>query len=101
MIEVNADRFLQSLHELRSFGASGHGKGVVRPAFTPDEVAARDWVGGKITEAGLTLAMDAMGNQFGIAPGGGLLLGSHTDSQPEGGWLDGALGVMAGLGVGP
>ena len=99
MIDVNADRFLQSLHELRRFGASGQGKGVVRPAFTPDELAARDWVGTKITEAGLTLAMDAMGNQFGIAPGGGLLLGSHTDSQPEGGWLDGALGVMAGLEV--
>ena len=45
MIEVNADRFLQSLHELRSFGASGHGKGVVRPAFILDELAARDGVG--------------------------------------------------------
>ena len=45
MIEVNADRFLQSLHELRSFGASGHGKGVVRPAFILDDLAARDGVG--------------------------------------------------------
>ena len=32
-----------------------------------------------------------------MAKGQSLLLGSHTDSQPEGGWLDGALGVMAAL----
>ena len=97
MVNVNPERFLQSLHDLRAFGASGVGKGVVRPAYTPDELAARDWVGQQMHEAGLDVQMDAMGNQFGIAPGGGLLLGSHTDSQPEGGWLDGALGVMAGL----
>ena len=32
-----------------------------------------------------------------MADGVGPLIGSHTDSQPEGGWLDGALGVIAGL----
>ena len=97
MLNVNPERFLKSLHTLRSFGASGQGKGLVRPAFTTDELAARDWVGQQMQASGLELQMDAVGNQFGIAPGGGLLLGSHTDSQPEGGWLDGALGVMAGL----
>lgn len=97
MFDVNADRFLDSLHQLRRFGASGSGKGVIRPAYSADEVAARLWTGEQMQKAGLDLQMDAMGNQFGIAPGGGLLLGSHTDSQPQGGWLDGALGVMAGL----
>ena len=97
MLNVNSERFLQSLHDLRAFGASGEGNGVMRPAYTPDELAARDWIGQQMHAAGLDVQMDAMGNQFGIAPGGGLLLGSHTDSQPEGGWLDGALGVMAGL----
>jgi N-carbamoyl-L-amino-acid hydrolase len=38
--------------------------------------------------------MDPVGNLFGLAPGAGgsLLMGSHSDSQPEGGWLDGAYG---------
>jgi N-carbamoyl-L-amino-acid hydrolase len=40
-----------------------------------------------------------MGNLFGLAEGPSLLLGSHSDSQPEGGWLDGALGVIAALEV--
>ena len=30
-------------------------------------------------------------------PGRPLLIGSHTDTQPRGGWLDGALGVIYGL----
>ena len=78
MLNVNPERFLKLLHTLRRFGASGQGKGLVRPAFTTDELAARDWVGQKMQAAGLELQMDAVGNQFGIAPGGGLLLGSHT-----------------------
>jgi N-carbamoyl-L-amino-acid hydrolase len=43
--------------------------------------------------------MDPMGNLFGLADGPSLLLGSHSDSQPEGGWLDGALGVIGALEV--
>lgn len=42
---------------------------------------------------------DPVGNLFGLAEGRSLLLGSHSDSQPEGGWLDGALGVIAALEV--
>ena len=45
--------------------------------------------------------MDPVGNLFGLAPGEGqsLLMGSHSDTQPEGGWLDGAYGVVAALEV--
>ncbi|MEM7319120.1 MAG: hydantoinase/carbamoylase family amidase, partial [Pseudomonadota bacterium] len=39
------------------------------------------------------------GNLFGLTEGNSWLLGSHSDSQPEGGWLDGALGVIAALEV--
>jgi N-carbamoyl-L-amino-acid hydrolase len=91
------DRFLSDLNMLREFGASGVGKGVVRPAYTPADVEARGWVAERMRDAGLDVQMDAMGNLFGIAEGPSLLLGSHTDSQPTGGWLDGALGVMAAL----
>lgn len=94
---VNAKRFLADLHSLRQFGAAGVGKGVVRPAFSAPDVAARRWLAGRMSQAGLRVEMDPMGNLFGLADGPSLLLGSHSDSQPEGGWLDGALGVIAAL----
>ncbi len=98
-MKVNEDRFLKDLHDLREFGAAGVGKGVVRPAFSKDDVAARKWLATRMSEAGLTPHVDPVGNLFGLAEGPSLLLGSHSDSQPEGGWLDGALGVIAALEV--
>jgi len=97
MIPLNPERFLSDLHELRRFGASGVGKGVVRPAFSDADIAAREWLIGRIEAAGLEARVDPLGSVFGLAEGHGLLVGSHTDSQPEGGWLDGALGAIAGL----
>lgn len=96
---INPDRFLSDLHQLRQFGASGVGKGVVRPAYCEADMAARRWLADRMAEAGLSPQFDAMGNLFGLRDGAGLLLGSHTDTQPEGGWLDGALGVIAALEV--
>lgn len=98
-MDVDAARFLQDLHDLRAFGASGVGKGVVRPAFSDADLAARNWLAARMAEAGLTPHMDPAGNLFGLAEGASVLLGSHSDSQPEGGWLDGALGVIAALEV--
>lgn len=94
---LNPTRFLESLHQLRRFGASGVGKGVVRPAYSEADVAARKWLCDAMADCGLHVQVDPVGSIFGIARGKSLLLGSHTDSQPEGGWLDGALGVMAAL----
>ncbi|WP_299956568.1 Zn-dependent hydrolase [uncultured Roseobacter sp.] len=94
---VNPDRFLADLHKLRSFGAAGVGKGVVRPAYSEADVAARRWLADQMRAAGLQVAIDPMGNLFGLTEGPSILLGSHSDSQPEGGWLDGALGVIAAL----
>lgn len=94
---INPSRFLDSLHHLRSFGASGVGKGVVRPAFSAPDIEARAWLGAQLQDCGLEVHVDPAGSVFGVAEGKSLLLGSHTDSQPEGGWLDGALGVMAAL----
>lgn len=94
---IEPSRFLTDLKTLRGFGASGVGKGVVRPAYSDADIAARDWLASRMSDAGLRVEMDAMGNLFGLAEGASLLVGSHSDSQPEGGWLDGALGVVAGL----
>lgn len=96
-MQVNAERFLANLHTLRSFGASGDGKGVMRPAYSQPDMAARDWLAQQMRDAGLRVELDPMGNLFGLAEEPSLLLGSHSDSQPEGGWLDGALGVIAAL----
>lgn len=98
-MEINAERFLADLHTLRSFGASGVGKGVVRPAYSDPDIAARRWLAKQFADAGLRVEIDDMGNLFGLAKGPSLLMGSHSDSQPEGGWLDGALGVIAALEV--
>jgi len=98
-MKVDAERFLADLHRLRGFGAAGVGKGVVRPAYSKADIAARDWLAGRIQQAGLTPHFDPVGNLFGLTEGRSLLLGSHSDSQPEGGWLDGALGVIAALEV--
>ena len=94
---IDSGRFLSNLHTLRSFGASGVGKGVVRPAYSEADIAARQWLAEQMRDAGLCVKMDLMGNLFGLADGPSLLIGSHSDSQPQGGWLDGALGVIAGL----
>ena len=96
-MQVNSERFLKDLHDLRQFGAAGVGKGVVRPAYSAADIAAREWLAGRMRDAGLEPRFDAVGNLFGLAPGRSLLMGSHSDSQPEGGWLDGALGVVMAL----
>ncbi|QBF33707.1 Zn-dependent hydrolase [Thalassococcus sp. S3] len=98
-MRLNSERFLRDLHALRGFGAAGVGKGVIRPAFSEADVEARAWLKGRMLDAGLTPHLDPVGNLFGLAYDRSLLLGSHSDSQPEGGWLDGALGVIAGLEV--
>jgi beta-ureidopropionase / N-carbamoyl-L-amino-acid hydrolase len=52
-----------------------------------------------LREAGLEARVDQAGNLFGLPPGDGpaILVRSHSDTQLLGGWLDGALGVAAGL----
>ncbi|WFE88897.1 hydantoinase/carbamoylase family amidase [Roseibium porphyridii] len=96
-MNVLPDRFMRDLHTLRSFGASGVGKGVVRPAFSEPDVAARKWLINQLEAAGLAPHVDPAGNVFGLTDAPSMLLGSHTDTQPEGGWLDGALGVIVAL----
>ena len=94
-MNVDAERFLRDLDELRTIGAVA--AGVVRPAYSPKDIEARAWLAQKMRDAGLAVQYDPIGNLFGLADGASLLLGSHTDTQPEGGWLDGALGVIAAL----
>ncbi|WP_263081523.1 hydantoinase/carbamoylase family amidase [Endozoicomonas sp. Mp262] len=98
-VTINAQRLLADLHQLRSIGQCG--KGVVRLAFTEEDMAARYWLKERFSEAGLSADIDGIGNVIGYSGNSGkaLLMGSHSDTQPQGGWLDGAYGVIAALEV--
>ena len=97
MIQIDSQRLLADLRKLATFGRVG--SGVDRPAYSEADVAARRWLEGRMREAGLDAAIDRYGNVYGRTPGASraVLIGSHTDSVPKGGWLDGALGVIYGL----
>ncbi len=99
MPEINADRLVDDLKTLRSFGA--YENGVVRPALSDIDMEARRWLKSRYEDAGLEAAIDGVGNLWGRSANEGqaLLIGSHSDTQPTGGWLDGALGVIYGLEV--
>ena len=99
MPRVDGDRLLSDLRALRTIGAQG--RGVVRPAFSTADMQARRWLKHKYEEAGLEATLDGLGNVLGRSPHSGraLLIGSHSDTQPTGGWLDGALGVIYALEV--
>ena len=102
MVKINGERLLQDLRALRAMGAiGGESTGVVRPAFSKMDMEARHWLVARYQEAGLTAQIDGVGNVLGRSPNPGpaLLLGSHSDTQPTGGWLDGALGVIYALEV--
>ncbi len=99
MPAIDPDRLLADLRTLRGIGA--HGRGVVRPAFSAADMEARRWLAQRFGEAGLQACIDGVGNVLGRSPhpGKALLIGSHSDTQPTGGWLDGALGVIYALEV--
>ena len=99
MPRIDPDRLLTDLRTLRGIGAQG--RGVVRPAFSDADMQARRWLALRYQEAGLEATIDGVGNVLGRSPqpGRALLIGSHSDTQPTGGWLDGALGVICALEV--
>lgn len=96
-IRIDTQRMLSDLDELRGIGAVE--TGVVRPAYSDTDRLARAWLVRRMQAAGLEVSVDAIGNVFGLPPGNDrcILVGSHSDTQPEGGWLDGAYGVIVGL----
>lgn len=97
MPEIDTERFLRDLQELRQIGA--YKTGVHRPTYSPQDMESRRWLMDRMAEIGLEPSIDGIGNVYGRhrGPGPHLLAGSHIESQNEAGWLDGALGVVAGL----
>lgn len=98
---VDAERVLADLRELAR--RTGTEAGAQRVAWTDTWREARVFLGELLDEIGASAEVDPAGNlwaRLGEGPAeGALALGSHLDSVPDGGWLDGALGVMAAVGV--
>jgi N-carbamoyl-L-amino-acid hydrolase len=97
MPKIDGARLLGDLKRLAAFGR--YETGVDRPTYSEVDVASRNWLAEKFAEAGLAPVIDGIGNVFGRAEAATrrLLVGSHSETQPRGGWLDGALGVVYGL----
>ena len=98
---VDADRLGRRITELAGFGARPDG-GVDRQALTSEELAARRWLVSSVMDRpGYRVGIDDAANVFvqrcGSVGGASVLTGSHLDTQPAGGRLDGAFGVAAGF----
>src|SRR6186997_2292527 len=91
-------RTVAELKELREL--TGDENGAQRVAWTETWERAREWLRGKVKETGAEERVDAAGNQWFTRRGAAdraVLIGGHIDSVPNGGWLDGALNVVAGV----
>jgi allantoate deiminase len=86
---------------LRELGTrTSTAEGAQRLAWGPVWREARQWFRGKLASVGLEPSLDAAGNSWATLDGASertIIIGGHLDSVPNGGWLDGALGVMAGF----
>ena len=97
---VNPKKVLQDLNELRALTADD--LGAQRLAWSQMWLKARAWFEEKIKDLPVEHHYDAADNHWITLKGESekaLVLGSHLDSVPNGGWLDGCLGVLAGLEV--
>jgi beta-ureidopropionase / N-carbamoyl-L-amino-acid hydrolase len=101
-MRIDKRRLEQSIEELGRIGQTPRG-GLTRLALSDEDKRGRDWMVGRMREAGLSITVDQMGNIFGQRAGDpGLppvMMGSHVDSVPTGGRYDGQLGVLCGLEV--
>ena len=97
MPTIDPEHFVRDLYELRKIGQFR--TGVHRPTYSSQDMESRHWLMQKLFACGLEVSIDGIGNVYGRHPGPGphLLIGSHIESQNEAGWLDGALGVVAGV----
>lgn len=97
-LKINTARLLQDLKHLAGFGQCG--SGVNRRSLTGEDLEARHWLCGRMQQAGLEAFIDGAGTVIGKTPHAKrLVIGSHTDTVPQGGWLDGAMGVIYGVEV--
>ena len=99
-MSVKPERMLGDLRALADLTATE--RGAQRVAWTDTWARAREWERGLLAELPVTVDVDEAGNVWATLEGEkpeALIIGSHIDSVPDGGWLDGCLGVLAALEV--
>lgn len=100
-LKVRLERIKQDILALSEIGRNETDQGIYRMAFTDDDMAGKDWLRQRISDAGLVSQTDGALNVStvlaGKSDGPRLLIGSHIDTVPCAGALDGALGVVVGL----
>jgi len=99
-MNASSARVIADLEELAALTTDE--RGAQRVAWGPVWRKTREWFTGKLAELGITPERDGAGNLWATLKGASeksLVIGSHLDSVPGGGWLDGCLGVLAGLEV--
>jgi beta-ureidopropionase / N-carbamoyl-L-amino-acid hydrolase len=96
-LHADGARVLADLNALRGIGA--YKTGVHKPTFSEPHMRSLEWLAERLPDAGLTAAIDGIGNVLGTSTKSGpkLLAGSHLESQNFAGWLDGPLGVVYAL----
>jgi hydantoinase/carbamoylase family amidase len=97
---LDPSRTVAELRELREL--TGDENGAQRVAWTDTWERAREWLRGRLDGLELEEEIDEAGNQWWTLRGRSeqaVLIGGHIDSVPNGGWLDGALNVLAGVEV--
>lgn len=99
---VNFERLKQDIEDLSRIGRS-EDRGIYRMSFSPADLSARAWLEDRFQAAGLCLHVDGARNTIGRLVGKddsrSWVIGSHIDTVPAGGHLDGSLGVLCGLEV--
>lgn len=100
-LRINDLRLRQDIEALAEIGRSSTDQGIYRTAFSDADMTARQWLKQRIDDAGLTLHQDGAANIHARLnwreDSASVMTGSHIDSVPGGGHLDGTLGVLAGL----
>jgi len=97
---LDPSRTVAELKELREL--TGDEEGAQRVAWTEAWVRAQEWMASKLEGTGAQMEFDEARNQWWTLRGESdeeLVIGGHLDSVPNGGWLDGALNVVAGAEV--
>jgi beta-ureidopropionase / N-carbamoyl-L-amino-acid hydrolase len=99
--EISIDRLRDDLRKLSGIGREDDG-GLYRMAFTDADMAGKDWLEKQMMACGLETSRDGACNVIGRYEGldpeaPALVIGSHIDTVPCAGVLDGALGVLSGL----
>jgi hydantoinase/carbamoylase family amidase len=96
---IDPDRVLGDLRELARL--TGGPEGARRVCWTDEWVRAREFLRARLDELPVTVSVDPAGNLWADLPGeredAVVVVGSHSDSVPNGGWLDGALGIYAAV----